>query len=62
MKRVKTLKQYIFTVNTNKMQRELIINAKGITDAVEQVKLIMKFARVKNSTQAKNIQFKGIKY
>ncbi|MBZ5750544.1 MULTISPECIES: hypothetical protein [Metabacillus] len=56
------MKQYIFTVNTNKMQRELIINAKGITDAVEQVKLIMKFARVKNSTQAKNIQFKGIKY
>lgn len=52
------MKQYVFTVN----DRELIINAKGILDAVEQIKLIMKFDGINYSTQAKSIQFKGIKY
>ncbi|QGQ47164.1 hypothetical protein [Metabacillus sediminilitoris] len=56
------MKQYIFTVNANKVQRELIINARGITEAVEQVMHILKFDGVKGSIQMKSIQFKGIKY
>jgi hypothetical protein len=59
---VKQLKQYIFTINANKVQRELIINARGITEAVEQVMHILKFDGVKGSVQVKSIQFKGIKY
>ena len=58
MEWVKTLKQYIFTVD----DRELIINASGISDAVEQIKLIMKFDGTKYSTQVKSIEFKGVKY
>ncbi|QGQ46375.1 hypothetical protein [Metabacillus sediminilitoris] len=52
------MKQYIFTVD----DRELIINASGISDAVEQIKLIMKFDGTKYSTQMKSIEFKGVKY
>lgn len=56
------MKQYIFAVKTNNMQREIIINARGITEAVEQIKTIMKFDGSKKSSQAKTIQFKGVKY
>jgi hypothetical protein len=62
MKWVRHLKQYIFTVNANKMQRELVINANGITDAIEQIKLILKFDGVNNSAQGRRIEFKGVKY
>ncbi|MGM0878912.1 MAG: hypothetical protein ACQEWV_30680 [Bacillota bacterium] len=56
------MKQFIFTINTNSLDRELIINAKGMTDAVEQVKQILKMDQSNISTQAKSIEFKGVKY
>ncbi|MGM7721246.1 hypothetical protein [uncultured Metabacillus sp.] len=53
------MKQYVFIINTNNVERDLIINAKGMTDAFKQVT-----RRVKSDdkTQTKLIKFKGVKY
>ncbi|MGM0877110.1 MAG: hypothetical protein ACQEWV_20800 [Bacillota bacterium] len=54
------MKQYVFTFDTNNCQRDLIFNANGIVDAVNQVKLITKEMKAKNKYQTKNIKYKGV--
>ncbi|MGM7719836.1 hypothetical protein [Metabacillus sp. Hm71] len=53
------MKQYVFIINTNNMERDLIINAKGMTDAFKQVTQKVK---ANDKTQTKIIKFKGVKY
>ncbi|MFC0270594.1 hypothetical protein ACFFIX_03880 [Metabacillus herbersteinensis] len=54
------MKQYVFTIDSDEFQRELIISANGILDAVAQVKLIMKVTEQRH--QKKNLKFIGVKY
>ncbi|MFC0271447.1 hypothetical protein ACFFIX_08265 [Metabacillus herbersteinensis] len=51
------MKQYVFTIDSDEFQRELLINANGILDAVAQVKLIMKVVGEKHT-----LKFIGVKY
>ncbi|WP_342048764.1 hypothetical protein [Bacillus sp. OTU530] len=55
------MKQYIFTFDTNRNNRDLLINANGIYDAVDQVKEIKKQVEFENKHDIK-IKFKGVRY
>jgi hypothetical protein len=59
-KGVNTLKQYVFTIDTNNSQRDLIFNANGIVDAVNQLKLIMKEINGDSTNQTKHVRYKGV--
>ena len=55
------MKQYIFTFDTNRNNRDLLINANGIYDAIDQVKEIKKQVEFENKHDIK-IKFKGVRY
>jgi hypothetical protein len=55
------MKQYIFTFDTNKNNRDLLIYANGIYDAVYQVKEIKKQVEFEKKHDIK-IKFKGVRY
>lgn len=59
-KGVFTLKQYVFTFDTNNSQRDLIFNANGIVDAVNQLKLVMKEINAESKYQTKHVRYKGV--
>ena len=55
------MKQYIFTFDTNGNERDLLITANGIYDAIYQVKEIKKQVEFENKHDIK-IKFKGVRY
>jgi hypothetical protein len=55
------MKQYIFTFDTNKNNRDLLINANGIYDTIYQIKEIKKQVEFENKHDIK-IKFKGVRY
>ena len=55
------MKQYIFTFDTNRNERDLLITANGIYDAIYQVKEIKKQVELENKHDIK-IKFKGVRY
>ncbi|OAS87754.1 hypothetical protein A6K24_18610 [Metabacillus litoralis] len=59
-KGVVALKQYVFTFDTNDCQRDLIFNASGIVDAVNQLKFIMNVLKADSNYQTKSVYYKGI--
>ncbi|MBO1511798.1 hypothetical protein [Metabacillus bambusae] len=54
------MKQYVFTFDTNDHQRDLIINASGIVDAVNQLKLILNVVKTDSNYQTKGVYYKGV--
>ncbi|WP_156177708.1 hypothetical protein [Bacillus sp. SA1-12] len=54
------MKQYVFTLETSDWQRDLIFNANGIVDAVNQLKLIMDAIGNEGEFQMKSVYYKGI--
>ncbi|WP_299092864.1 hypothetical protein [uncultured Metabacillus sp.] len=56
------MKQYVFTVETNDCKRELIFNANGIVDAVNQLKLIMDVMRNEGEFQMKSVYYNGVMF